>query len=151
MGQHTCESPRYAGQRQGQGQQRCADFLPPLHRDSPCPIPEFTEHLGLSCFVIAESCPARTGSPLKATIGHIQLPDHYCTVCIWLDFPLDPDTASESLSQRSKPAQHQSIRTDTDVFTCKNRPVHSQCMRQRSKAQKGEDACLKAHSKSGTE
>lgn len=81
----------------------------------------------------------------------MQLPDHSCTVCMWLDFPLDPDTASESLSQRSKPAQHQSIRTDTDVFTCKNRPVHSQCMRQRSKAQKGEDTCLKAHSKLGTE
>lgn len=106
----------------------------------------------MSCFVISESCPARTGSPLKAATSHMQLLGHYCTVCTWLNFPLAPDTASESfLSQKSKPAQHQSIRTDTDIFTCKNRPVHSQGMRQRSKAQEGEDTCLKAHSKSGAE
>ena len=71
---------------------------------------------------------------------------------MWPDFPLDPDVASESfLSQKSKPAQHQSIRTGTNVFTSKNRPSRSQCIKQRAEAQKGEGTRLKPHSKLGTE
>lgn len=44
-----------------------------------------------------------------------------------------------------------SIRTGTDVSTCKHRPSRSQCIKQRAEAQKGEGTCLKPHSKLGTE
>lgn len=151
MGSHMCDSQQ-AGERQGQGERNHARYLPPSSWDGHCPIPEFTEHLVLSCFVIPEPGTARAGSPLKAAIGPMQLLDCYATAYTWPDFPLDPDVASESfLSQKSKPAQHQSIRTGTNVFTCNNRPSRSQCIKQRAEAQKGEGTCLKPHSKLGTE
>ena len=80
------------------------------------PAPYLSSPSTLAC--PASSFPSRA---LPELTGHMQLLGHHCTVCAWLDFPLAPDTASESfLSQKSKPAQYQSIRADTDIFTCKN-------------------------------
>lgn len=105
------------------------------------PAPYLSSPSTLSC--PASSFPSRA---LPELTGHMQLLGHHCTVCAWLDFPLAPDTASESfLSQHSTSQSEQ-----TQIFS-PVRTVHSQGMRQRSKAQKGEDTCLKAHSKSGAE
>lgn len=62
-----------------------------------------------------------------------------------------PQTLPQNPSYLRNPSQHSTSQSEQTQIFSPVRTVQSQGMRQRSKAQKGEDTCLKAHSKSGAE